>query len=246
MDSKISWGPVSIISGNHKGRIGDYDDDAVDLEGVERALVYFGAPLISSKYYLIPHDCLAPITTNALMKRRENLFKSLVVDVNISKKKKIELLEEFFYIELLLVDRMFTARLTKSKKGKIIFISHSSKDREFATWISVDLANYGHNPWMDEWEIKAGESIPRKIGRGIKECDFVVVILSKHAVKSRWVENEWHAKYWEEIKSGRVKVIPVLYKDCKIPTLLKTKKYADFRENNYWNGLEDLLVAVKD
>jgi hypothetical protein len=40
-----------------------------------------------------------------------------------------------------------------------------------------------------------------------------------------------------------VKVLPALLRDCEVPELLKTKKYADFR-NNYNNGLEDVLLAI--
>ncbi len=64
-------------------------------------------------------------------------------------------------------------------------------------------------------------------------------------MKSRWVENEWHAKYWDEIAEGKIRVLPVLLRPCKIPTLLKTKKYADFTKN-YNSGLEELLFALVD
>jgi hypothetical protein len=74
-------------------------------------------------------------------------------------------------------------------------------------------------------------------------ADFVVVVLSEHAVHSRWVEREWHAKYWSEVEAGHIQVLPVLLRDCEIPELLKTKKYADFREN-YNDGLEDVLLTI--
>lgn len=38
-------------------------------------------------------------------------------------------------------------------------------------------------------------------------------------------------------------VLPLLIEDCKVPELLKTKKYADFR-SNYNDGLEDILYAI--
>lgn len=126
-----------------------------------------------------------------------------------------------------------------------MFISHSSKDKQFARWLAVELANSGHSPWLDEWKIRVGESIPLKVSQGIKDCHALIVVLSEHAVASRWVENEWHAKYWDEISEGRVMVLPVLLKKCEIPTLLKAKKYADFTED-YNEGLETLLIALKD
>lgn len=109
--------------------------------------------------------------------------------------------------------------------------------------VICDLANKGNNPWLDEWKIKAGESIPTKIGEGLELCDFVVVVLSEHAINSSWVEREWEAKYWDEVAKGTIQVIPALLRHCEIPILLKTKKYANFTDS-YNYGLNDLLVAI--
>jgi len=38
-------------------------------------------------------------------------------------------------------------------------------------------------------------------------------------------------------------VLPLLKEDCTVPTLLKSKKYADFRFD-YTQGLEDLMHAL--
>ncbi|QDY83511.1 toll/interleukin-1 receptor domain-containing protein [Paenibacillus polymyxa] len=122
-------------------------------------------------------------------------------------------------------------------------ISHSSKDKTIARLIATDLAEAGHNPWLDEWRIKVGESIPRSISIALKEREYVLVILSKNSVESRWVQEEWYSKYWDEIEAGMVKVVPILIEDCQIPELLKTKKYADFREE-YSRALRELLLGL--
>jgi len=183
------------------------------------------------------------------MRRREELFQLISMPNRREPYGKldnaedhIEHLTEYALVQADLMDRMFTARLTRGS-GKRVFISHSSKNKQFATWLSVDLANVGHDPWLDEWKILAGESIPAKISKGIEDCDFVVVVLSEHAVASHWVEREWQAKYWDEVSRGEIQVIPALLRKCEIPLLMRTKKYADFSES-YNHGLEDLLVAI--
>jgi len=112
-----------------------------------------------------------------------------------------------------------------------IFISHSSKDKQFALQLASDLKELGHQPWLDEWEIKVGECIVSNVQRGLEECEYVIVVLSENSVKSNWVENEWKAKYWDEVETGKIMVLPVLISNCTIPSLLKTKRYADFRKN---------------
>lgn len=124
-----------------------------------------------------------------------------------------------------------------------IYISYSTDDKKFAKKLTKDLEKSGHKPWLDEWEIKVGDSIHKKLEEGIANADFVVVILSPNAVQSGWVDNEWRAKHWEEIKKKEVLVLPVLLRDCEIPTLLKTKKYADFRKDHS-RGIAQLMAAI--
>ena len=126
-----------------------------------------------------------------------------------------------------------------------VFISHSSLDKIFARLLANDLKSNGHEPWLDEWEIKVGECILTKIDKGIDNSDFVVVVLSRHSVESGWVEKEWKTKYWAEISSGKTLVLPVLIEDCNIPAILSTKRYADFRQG-YPVAFSEVLAAVED
>lgn len=79
-----------------------------------------------------------------------------------------------------------------------IFLSHSSKDADVARQLANDLKQQGHKVWLDEWEIHVGECIPTKIEQGIGAAGFLIVLLSRHAVESAWVEREWKAAYWDE------------------------------------------------
>ena len=124
-----------------------------------------------------------------------------------------------------------------------IFISHSSNDKVLAKRLHEDLRRLGHEPWLDEWEIQVGDSISQTIEDGIAEARYVALILSPDAVASNWVDKEWRAKYWEEVQSGTVCVLPILAKNCKIPALIHDKKYADFRES-YAVGLVELTSAI--
>ena len=243
----VEWGPVYITAGRHKGRIGYYDDDDFLDDGkTEGAIVYFGEFFVARGYCLIPTTFISEVTTHSLMNRRQELRDAIspLRDRTLKGDKRAEALEELNYVDSLLAARMFTARLTEASKPCRIFISYSSRDEVKARWISVDLKNCGYKVWFDEWNITVGEIIPSKISKGLDECDFVAVLLSKHAVGSKWVENEWHAKYWEEVREGKIKVLPILIEDCRIPALLRTKKYADFRDD-YGRGLEDLMAAIK-
>lgn len=246
----LPYGPVVIEGWFDDDRIGYYDNETDDGRKAE---VYLGDMFLSLAvgYYTIPYKNLKIVTTDDLWKRKEKIefeiggrLLRLPKEERPPFEERYQLLLELAYIENILMDRLFIARFNaKDNLGAKVFISHSSKDKQFAKWLSIDLANAGHRPWLDEWEIRAGDSIPTQIGVGIEDCDFVLLLLSKTSTSSHWVEREWQAKYWKEVEENKVMVIPVLVEDCKIPTLLQTKKYADFRQN-YTDGLETLLASL--
>jgi len=161
----------------------------------------------------------------------------------VQAEERIDALEELAYISGLLNDRMFEAQYAYPHDGARIFLSHASADKAFVKALAVDLSALGHRPWLDEWEILGGESIPTRVAEGLEQADFVVVVLSGNSVASQWVENEWQAKYWQEVNERRVTLIPLLLSDCEVPTLLKPKKYIDFR-HDYGMALEELVHSI--
>lgn len=243
-ESNVTYGPVFIAKGKHKGRVGEFDDDTYH-KGKFTAIVKFASPLLTPYYHLIPIGYLQPVNTQQLLIRYQELSDVLSPyrQDEDDPLKRVAALEEFAYVSSVLSDRMFAAQFEHSPRGAKVFISHSTHDKTFVRGLAVDLAAMGHQPWVDEWEILAGESIPERIGSGIEDADFLVVVLSQAAVASKWVEQEWQAKYWEEAKQRHIQVIPVLISDCTIPTLLRAKKYVDFRED-YTEALELLVKSI--
>lgn len=239
MDDELDYGLVKIVGGIHKGRIGYYDDDS---DCGQYGIIYFGSIFKGSGSYFVRKRFLSLPTTDDLLTRRNALMSRLAIG-KPKQDTKIDLLSELSIIDHELHDRIFSACF-KAGSGKKVFISHSSKDKHFAVWLATDLTRAGHSPWLDDWKIRVGDSIPREISLAVKASDAVVVLLTENAIASRWVENEWQAKYWDEVNEGNLKVLPALMTKCEVPTLLKTKKYADFQAS-YNEGLESLLFALQ-
>lgn len=125
-----------------------------------------------------------------------------------------------------------------------IFISHSSEDDGFAAQLADDLSLIGHTPWIDDNEIRPGDSIISRIERGLLEARYVIVVLSQAALKSRWVETEWKEKFWDTITDQRIKIIPVLKEQCEVPAFLRSFRPADF-SRSYAVGLSRLSMTLK-
>lgn len=125
---------------------------------------------------------------------------------------------------------------------KSIFLSHNWKDKPFVRRLADDLRLAGATVWLDEAEIKLGDSLITKIEQGIDEATYLGVVLSPDSVQSSWVQRELEIALNEEIDGKKVKALPLLYRDCKMPSFLSGKLYADFREEaNYSQALGLIL-----
>ena len=119
-----------------------------------------------------------------------------------------------------------------------IFISYSSKDKEFAVRLATDLRLMGLKVWIDKWEMRVGDSLNKKIAEGISNSGWFCVVLSPNSVTSPWVQKELNAGLERELEKRDVFILPILLKDCEIPLFLRDKVYADFR-NSYEDGFSD-------
>jgi len=136
------------------------------------------------------------------------------------------------------------------------FISHSSKDNEFALRLAGDLqARAGIEVWVDRWEIQPGDGIPERIEQGLSWANLLILVLSPDSASSRWVE--WERQAWlamqiedekaamEESRPRMRHLIPVLYRDCPIPPFLQHLHHVRISEAEYDEGFERLTQAVQ-
>jgi hypothetical protein len=125
----------------------------------------------------------------------------------------------------------------------MLFLSHSSRDKAIVRKLANDLEQAGFTVWLDEWSVRIGECIATKIENALRECRFVLLVLSPQSVASDWVNREWKAKYWVEVEEGRVRVLPVLVETCEVPLLLRTKLHVDLSKG-YNVGLDSLVSSL--
>ncbi|NOU17231.1 MAG: toll/interleukin-1 receptor domain-containing protein [Bacteroidales bacterium] len=125
-------------------------------------------------------------------------------------------------------------------KPNNVFISHSSKDKLFADKLVKDLTKVGVPVWYDKFDIQLGDSIPGKINEGISNSKHFIIILSKNATNSKWVNEELNAALIKQINLTGTFIIPLLLEDCDVPPLLSHRAFADFRKD-YKIGIDEIL-----
>lgn len=85
------------------------------------------------------------------------------------------------------------------------FISYSSKDQGFAERLHNDLQAKGVRCWFAPHDIQGGRKIHEQIDHAIRVYDKLLLILSKHSMKSKWVDTEvYKARKREETEKRRM------------------------------------------
>jgi hypothetical protein len=126
--------------------------------------------------------------------------------------------------------------------AKSIFLSHTWSDKAFVRQLAADLSSLGVRVWVDEAEIRLGDSLIERIRAGIDASDFLAVVLSPESVQSPWVQREIDVAMNQEIEGKRVKVLPLLHRDCELPGFLKGKLYADFTDDSKYSASLRVLL----
>jgi hypothetical protein len=110
-----------------------------------------------------------------------------------------------------------------------IFISYSSKDKEFVNKLSYDLLSSGLPVWLDSWEIQLGDSLYDKIFDGLDTSSYILIVVSKNYNKSTWTSKEFKAMLSKEDRENRKIIIPVLIDDSSdIPLQIADRVYKNF------------------
>lgn len=129
-----------------------------------------------------------------------------------------------------------------------VFVSHASEDKSrFVVDFARRLRENGVDAWLDQWEMKPGDSLVDKIfEEGLKDARAVIVVLSKCSVQKPWVREELNASVVSRISRG-TRLIPVVIDDCEVPESLRSTVWQRVDDvNDYGESLQRILSAIFD
>lgn len=124
-----------------------------------------------------------------------------------------------------------------------VFLSHSHRDRKFATELAEVMRDHGIPVWYSVTNIVAAQQWHDEIGAALQRCDWFVIILSPHAVDSLWVKRE----LLFALQQNRFEdhLLPLLYQPCEFQKLswtLSSYQMVDFTASRP-AGYRELLRA---
>ena len=124
-----------------------------------------------------------------------------------------------------------------------IFLCHASEDKETVRLLADFIVKNGRDVWLDEREIKVGQSIVEAINAGLTDATHLAVVLSKHSIDKPWVKKELSSALMRQLAKQSISILPLLIDDSPIPPLLSDIKYADCRFD-LEKGFKDLVDST--
>ena len=87
-----------------------------------------------------------------------------------------------------------------------VFLSHSTKDKQFVQTLAAELEAEKIEPWLCEVDIELGDNFVAKIEEGLREADLTILFWSPEAARSDWTKLEWTSVIAREISESRTRL----------------------------------------
>ena len=110
-----------------------------------------------------------------------------------------------------------------------VFLSHSAKDQPVVRELAARLQRDGVRVWLDEEQIKPGDSIPAKIEDGLEHSRVLVLCMSANAFGSDWAQLEAGTFRFRDPLNKERRFIPLRLDDAPIKGSLEQFRYINWR-----------------
>ena len=113
------------------------------------------------------------------------------------------------------------------EKDYDVFISHASEDKdEVARPLAEALRSNGLSVWYDEFELRIGDSLRRKIDKGIANSNFGIIVISRDFISKGWTNYELDGLITRAV-NGEQTMLPVWHNVTKREVLNYSPSLAD-------------------
>ena len=108
-----------------------------------------------------------------------------------------------------------------------VFISHATEDKdEVVRPLASELVLAGLRVWYDEFELRLGDSLRRKIDAGLARSRFGVVVLSHSFFAKNWPQYELDGLVTREMTGEQV-ILPLWHRITKSEVIAQSPSLAD-------------------
>lgn len=127
-----------------------------------------------------------------------------------------------------------------------VFICHTGEDEPSVVRpLAEAFKSTGISFWLDEAEIRWGDSITSRVNKGLQTSKYVLVVLSSTFLTKPWPQRELDASLNQESSTGEVRVLPLLVGDGKTQKeLIKNYPLLNDKFHLVWQGDTQPIVTA--
>jgi tetratricopeptide (TPR) repeat protein len=107
------------------------------------------------------------------------------------------------------------------------FISYTTPDEKWATWIAGVLEENGYTTYLQAWDFKPGENFVKNMHKALMHCERFIAVLSAEYMKSVYCQAEWTAAFTKDPCGEKGSFIPIRIEDYKPEGLFAPIIYID-------------------
>lgn len=126
-----------------------------------------------------------------------------------------------------------------------VFVSHASEDKDDVVRpLAFALKERNISVWYDEFELKIGDSLRRKIDKGLANSRFGIVVISRDFIKKGWANYELDGIITKSI-SGEQILLPIWHNISKSEVINYSPSLADkLARNTAINTIEEIADEI--
>ena len=128
---------------------------------------------------------------------------------------------------------------------KNFFVSYTSVDRGWATWVAFVLEENGYTTILQEWDFRPGMNFPVAMQKAANEANRTIMVLSPAYLESGFASSEWAAAFVKDPKGLEQKLLPVVVTACEPGGVLSSIVHIDLTGKNEAEARAELLAGVK-
>ena len=128
-----------------------------------------------------------------------------------------------------------------------VFVSHASEDKdEVVRPLATALKAGGLSVWYDEFELRIGDSLRRKIDRGLAKSRFGIVVLSQSFFAKGWANYELDGIVTRSVTGEQV-LLPIWHNVSKQQVAGYSPSLADkLARNTAMHTVEEIAAEIID
>ena len=138
-------------------------------------------------------------------------------------------------------------------KSYDVFISHASEDKaDVARPLAHALESNGLVVWYDEFEMRIGDSLRRKIDKGIANSNFGIIVISRNFLSKGWANYELDGLITRSV-NGEQRLLPIWHNITKkeimdyCPSILDkiARSTTEFTVEEIADEIADVIIERK-